>query len=200
MRPHRSLLVGSLALAGLLFGVWRCQSNKPLLSGPESLQTPAGSDRAAIAPAEPRAADDPSPAPNLARPPGAASDTALAAVQEPAAVAPSGETFGTSDNAVNALLQRIDAHDLALYGNIERQLHRDVPREVRDLVALKKSGATRQQLVVEINKATTDLRLRLLLSRWLDDSFGITGAPKAPVPGSVKGSGPSLTHPLKAAK
>ena len=150
-------------------------------------------------PTEPRPEGDSATAPQPARSPSAAGDpTTLAAIHEPAA--PGGATYGSSDNTVNELLQRVDAHDLALYGNIERQLRRDVPPEVRDLVALKKSGATRQQLALEIKKTTTDLRLRLLLKQWLDDSFGVTGAPAAPLPGSVKGTGPSLTQPLKAKK
>jgi len=189
MRIHRSLLVATLTLTLtlLLVAAWRWRSNESAVSTPESLTTLAASARTAEA-----LSTEGDPAP-VASPGSAAMNMAsLAASDVSAAAALGSQTYGSSQNTVNALLTRLDHQDLALYGNIERRLHRDVPREVHGLVALKRSGAPRQQLLAAIREANIDLGLRLLLARWVEASYGVTAAASPPLHGRVKGSGPAM--------
>jgi len=198
--PHpRSVLGGSTALAVLIFGLWRCHAPEskttaaePANSEPAALASPsaltagglAGSTRDSV----PSATAAPSPE-ALAAPAPSASAALPAEPSEP---------YGSTDNVVNDVAKRLDPHDLTLYSQIERELRRDVPKEVHDLVASKKQGATRAQLTSQIQKTISNLQLRTLLVTWLDDSFGSAARPQPPAPGVASGSATVHVKPLKA--
>jgi len=198
--PHpRSILGGSAALAVLIFGLWRCRAPESRTAAPE----PAGSARAPLASASvlgaaglAGATRDSAPSASAAPSPGASA--ALAMAPPAAQSAEPVEPYGSTDNVVNDVAKHLDAHDLTLYSQIERELRRDVPKEVHDLVASKKRGATREQLTTQIQKTVPNLQLRTLLATWLDDSFGTAARSQPSPPGVASGAGPVHVKPLKA--
>jgi hypothetical protein len=181
----RSLGFAGFALAVSVLGLWRCHSQEAAAprTEPETLPL-AGDEHAAPAAA-------PTVAAGHVEPTAHAVPSAAPAEQDDTGVVAAPEPFGTTDNTLNALRAQSDAHDRALYSDIERQLHRDVPPEVRRLVAQKKGGASRDELALEVKKGKHDLRMRQLLAQWLDASFGTESAKVGPVPaGSGSGGAP----------
>lgn len=87
-----------------------------------------------------------------------------------------------------------DPRDLAFLSRIEREPGKDPPPEVHALVERRKRGATREELMRGARELS-DLRLRVLALRWVDDVFGTTSAGAAPA-APASGSAPPLVKPL----
>jgi hypothetical protein len=181
----RSLGFAGFALAVSVLGLWRCHAQGVTAprTEPETLAR-AGDERAAAPP-------PPTLATGSVEPTTHAAPSAAPPEQDDSGVVAAPEPFGTTDNTLNAIRAQSDAHDRALYSDIERQLRRDVPAEVRRLVAQKKSGASRDELALEVKKGNHDFRMRQLLAQWLDASFATEPAKSGPVPaGSGSGGAP----------
>ncbi len=197
MPLNRSLIVGSVVMVGLLFGLWRCH---PMAESAASAASPSTTASAHTQ----LGATELAATPNTLSSTGVTAQSAhapAASVDEPnalgASAAPAMSAFGSTDNTVNQVLTNVAATDLTLYSNVERATQHDVPRAVRDLVDAKKNGATRAQLTTQISATITDRRIRDVLAHWLDDSFGASGAAAPPAPGVVSGSGPAHVKPFK---
>jgi hypothetical protein len=195
VQSKRSIVIGSVVMAGLIFGLWRCHPKEPVSAAAEPTSGAPAASATSLAVAAASLSNQVAD-PNTE--PAARASAAEHHEPPPATSAPGQEPYGSTDNTVNDVARRLAAEDLALYSRIERELARDVPKEVHALVALKKSGATRQQLASEIQRTIPDLQLRTLLVKWLDDSFGSLAGPKPPAPGVAVGSGPAHVKPLKA--
>ena len=89
-----------------------------------------------------------------------------------------------------------DPKDLALLSRIERELGQDPPPAVHALIRRRADGAGRSELVAGAQKLE-DLRLRVLVLRWVDEVFPPPGGPKAPAVPGASSSGPSVVKPLE---
>lgn len=184
----RTITAGAFAVVAIML-LWQCRpahtsaEREPL--GAASVTEPSDAANATA---------------NVARP----SATLAPALEMPGAWAPPpsapppppqpSAAASVSGGTVKEVLDKLDAVDLDLYARIERETHRDVPPEVRAIVAQRRAGASRAELASEIQRKIAEGGMRLLMAHWLADAFGTRAQAAAP-PGA--GSGPPLIRPLQ---
>jgi hypothetical protein len=124
------------------------------------------------------------------------------------AAAPSGAAMtatqrdaGTS--AVARVLRATDAHDRDLLAAIERQTKASPPKAIYDLIELRRSGATRDELQRFMDRELAGrLPLRVAAGRWLRAVLprpGLDGQPAQPPP-MGSGGGRKLLGPIDPAR
>lgn len=190
----------TLPLAGFLLAVpalllWRCTQSAPpqapeASDAPEPTPTlvalPSASPGAALALAPPSAPLGASAAPSAGTtPPDVTSAAASAA-------APSGARIITA-------VANSDPRDLELLTRIERELKRDPPPSVHELIRLRKAGMSAEGLRARARELPdSDLPLRVLVLRWVDSLSGAAqdAAAKPPQP-ATSGTAPSPVHPIR---
>jgi hypothetical protein len=150
---RRTLVIGSVVLAGATLVLFCCGGGQHEANAPT-----AGIEPARAAP------DAGAEAPAAATPPPAATPSAVSSE-----VAPAASTPPLSPGArIAQTLSASDPRDLKLLAGIERELHRDPPPEIHALIAARKRGAGRDELVRSI-QSVADMPLRALAFRWLDE-------------------------------
>jgi hypothetical protein len=190
----------TLPLAGLLLAVpalllWRCtQSTPPQAPEPSNapepsptvVALPAASPGAALALAPPSASGA-STAPNAAATP-----------PDDASAAPSATTAPSGARIITAVANS-DPRDLELLTSIERELKRDPPPSVHELIQLRKSGMSADALRARARELPdSDLPLRILVLRWVDSiSAAAPGAAARPPQPATSGTAPSPVHPIR---
>lgn len=97
----------------------------------------------------------------------------------PAAAEPAASPTGAAepaDNAVARMMQRTDAADRALLADIEQKTHAPPPPAIHTLLAMRRRGASHDELSRFIEEAlASELIARLEAARWLRE---ISGGPK----------------------
>lgn len=192
------IAVGMLSLVLPVLLLWRCAAR------PEA--QPAAATTVAPTPGAEGAATPQATAAQGARPTSgdsALAPTTSASVPLPvAALAPPSLSASSNTAApiIAAVAQR-DPRDLGLLSRIERELERDPPPAVHALIRMRESGASRSQLLAEADKQlATDVALRLMVRRWIDDvAPGGTAPPKTVGPASSAGHAP-LIKPIQPAR
>lgn len=191
----------TLPLAGLLLAVpalllWRCTQSAPpqapeASDAPEPTPTvvalPAASPGAALALAPPSAPLDSSAAPSAGTTPPDITSAAASAT-----AAPSGARIVTA-------VATSDPRDLELLTRIERELKRDPPPSVHELIRLRRAGISPEGLRARARELPdSDLPLRVLVLRWVDSIGGAApnAAAKPPQP-ATSGTAPSPVHPIR---
>lgn len=188
------IVVGTLSLALPVLLLWRCAARPE----PPPAAASAVANASTTPPAPPLAAA-PAPTPQASAKPtsGANDDSALAPSSEatptPSPVAslaaPSPAASSAAAGIIAAVAHR-DPRDLALLSRIERELKRDPPPAVHALIRMRESGASRAQLLAEADQQLgSDVALRLLVRRWIDETGpGAATPPKTlgPTPGGAQ--------------
>jgi hypothetical protein len=191
----------SLPLAGLLLAVpalllWRCTHSAPA-QAPDASDAPEPSPTVAVLPA-------PSQGAALALAPpstplsASAAPSAVATPPDNASAAPRATTAPSGARIITAVANS-DPRDLELLTRIERDLKRDPPPSVHELIRLRKSGLSPDALRARARELPdSDLPLRLLVLRWVDSLSGAAPAPAKPPLPATSGSAPSPVHPIRA--
>lgn len=167
---RRTIAVGAVVLAGAALVLFCCggHGDRPATTPSEPSATAA---TARAAPPSPSATADASAA-NNAGASVAAGSTKPGDASSPkpsdAGAAPAGSARPSGPGALIAdTVHTADPRDLELLASIERDVKRDPPPEIHALIAARKRGATRDELTRDI-RALPDLRLRVLVMRWLN--------------------------------
>jgi len=186
VREHpRLAALGALSLAVPVLLLWRCAGHSeppPRAATDETTSTAASSPPSALS-AAPPASGTVSPAASAETLPPSA--TPVASLTAPPPSSPS-----SAAAPIIAAVANRDPRDLALLSRIERELKRDPPAAVHALIRLRAAGATRSQLLSELERQIPqDLALKVLVRRWIDEvAPGDTPKPKS------LGPAPSGTH------
>jgi hypothetical protein len=125
-------------------------------------------------------------------------------VQAPAAAAaqptaPDAATPGAPpDNPIARALHATDTHDRELLADIERSTHADPPPVVRELLALRRRGASRAELDRFIADHLHDeLNVRIAAQRWARAVAPLPSDPPPPADdGFGRGGGVQRVKPL----
>jgi len=196
LNKARSLPLGALALALPVLLLWRCAHDAPAPASSDAAATPSPAPPASAPPSEPAA---------LA-PSAAAAPAPSAATATPTATAPHDPTALASASAspagsrIASAVANSDPRDLDLLMRIERELKRDPPASVHELVRLRKAGASRETLLTRAQQLPqNDLPLRVLVLRWVDEVSPAPGAapPTKPAVPASSGSGRPLVRPIQ---
>jgi len=182
--------VGVLSLAVPVLLLWRCaaQSEPPPRVSAHSTTNPDAPPPVSAAPPASTAAharETVSPA--------ASADTLPSSAAPPASLtAPTPSSRSSAAAPIIAAVANRDPRDLALLSRIERELKRDPPAAVHALIRLRAAGATRSQLLSELDRQITqDVALKVLVRGWIDEvAPGDAPKPKRKSPGPA----PSGTH------
>src|SRR5689334_24708424 len=148
---QRTLVIGSVVLAGATLVLFCCGGGQREASSPVSGTQPVTSP-----------SDAGTEAPAATSP--AATPSAVSSEAAPAASTPA----PSPGARIAQTLSASDPRDLKLLAGIERELHRDPPPKIHALIAARKRGASRDELVRSI-QSLADMPLRALAFRWLDE-------------------------------
>jgi hypothetical protein len=199
------LVVGMFSVALPVLLLWRCAAQPApppaaatAVAGASALPPPPPLDAATAATPQPAAplaargasdASAPAPAPAAAPPPA------------PSLAAPSPSASSTTAAGVIAAVAHRDPRDLALLSRIERELKRDPPPAVHALIRMREAGASRSQLLAEADKQLgTDVALRVLVRRWIDEAAPGGAAAPPKTLGPQGGSQDPMIKPIQPAK
>jgi hypothetical protein len=197
MSRTRTFGIGLLVAAGAGIALWSsCGSTH---KEPSNLDAPGAATEPATAPPHGTPAGSASAA--GATLPGADdatadADSAAGGAPRPHADAGSAPEERSGSSIVRAVSSN-DPRDLSLLSRIERELGTDPPPEVHALVASRKQGASRDELTRKARELP-DLRLRVLVLRWVDEVLAPPGAPSPPA-APASGSAKPLLKPVKPA-
>jgi hypothetical protein len=117
------------------------------------------------------------------------------------AITPMAHDAGPS--AVTHVLRATDAHDRDLLAAVERLTKASPPKAVYELIALRRSGATRDELQRFIDRELSGrLPIRVAASRWLRATLPRPGqgAQPAQPPPMGSGGGRKLLQPIEPAR
>jgi hypothetical protein len=198
LNVSRSLPLGALALALPVLLLWRCAHDA---SAPASSSDAASATKGAPASTSASPAANAAPAQSSTAAAAASNSSTPAASTAPGApTAPPSATPTPAGSRIASAVANSDPRDLALLMRIERELKRDPPPAVHELVRQRKAGASREALLASARQLPeNDLTLRVLVLRWVDEVSPAPGAApttKPAVPTSSS-SGHSLVRPIQ---
>lgn len=177
--------VAALALVGAAMGIF-AWSRASSASCPWTPDCPCDDEEAGAA------ASATTPAPRV--------PVASAQAPSPSVVAPPPPVAAPAappSSALARLWQR-DAHDAALLADAERRLGGAPPAELRELVAMRARGATRDELAAFIDaRIGPDLRVRPIAMSWLRRVSGEPAAAPTELPLSRSTGRSRLARPVR---
>lgn len=187
-------LVGLVTL-GAALALARCSDGEPRPPQHSPRSEPARQSPAEIGARA--SSDDVAPpagtAPAASVVPEPARATAAAAASAKPGEAPPTSTGGSF---VARALAASEPADLELLGRIERELGREPPPEVHTILRRRKEGASRDELA-GMARALPDLRLRVLVLRWVNEVHPAAGGTDAGVRAPAVGPASSATPFVK---
>jgi hypothetical protein len=195
LKVARTLPLGALALALPVLLLWRCAHDAAPAAAP---------DTAAPSPSPAAVAHDTAalaPAPPPTRSAAAAPSEPAASSAATAALAPAAPSSSSAARIISAVAQS-DPRDLELLMRIERELKRNPPASVHELIRLHKAGATAESLRARARELPdSDLPLRMLVLRWVDEVDQPAHAPPTkPAVATPSGSAQKLVRPIQPAQ
>ncbi len=118
----------------------------------------------------------------------------------PSAAEPTATQRDAGTSAVAHALRATDAHDRDLLAAVERQTKASPPNAVYDLIELRRSGASRDELQAFIDRELAGrLPIRVAAGRWLRAALprpGLDDQPAQPPP-MGSGGGRKLLQPIE---
>jgi hypothetical protein len=191
---------GMLSLALPVLVLWRCAAQP----GPRPVAANAVASASAASPSPTLdAALDATQRGSANAPVGGASNDAAPAAASgatplPAAsLTPSPSASSRTAGGIIAAVARRDPRDLALLSRIERELKRDPPPAVHALIRMREAGAARHELLAEADKQLgSDVALRVLVGRWIDEAAPGTAAPSKSLGPTQGGTQDPLIKPI----